>query len=105
MTFQETATECLGYTITRDEKERTLSLSQKESILKLSDLFPPKPFTKTSSSPFLRTTVIDEELLNETKKRNYQQITVSLLYLFVCTRPYFLPAVHANEENVISSSS
>ena len=51
MTFQEIATEYLGYTITRDEEERTLSLSQKGSILKVLDLFPPKSFSKTIPIP------------------------------------------------------
>ena len=35
MTFQENATEYLGYTITRNEQEQTISLSQKGSVLKL----------------------------------------------------------------------
>ena len=56
MTFQETATEYLGYTITRNENEKTYSPSQKGSVLKLLDLFPPKSFTKTSRIPFDRTT-------------------------------------------------
>ena len=40
ITFQEIATEYLGYTTTRNEKEKTMSLSQKGSNLKLLDLFP-----------------------------------------------------------------
>ena len=94
MTFQENATEYLGYTITRNEQEQTISLSQKGSVLKLLDLYPPKSFSKTSHTPFLRTTMIDEELLNDTEKRIFRQITGSLLYLSICTRPDLLPAVH-----------
>ena len=63
MTFQETATEYLGYTITRNERENAISLSQRGSILKLLDLFPQKSFTKTSRTPFLRTTVVSEDLI------------------------------------------
>ena len=53
MTFQENATEYLGYTITRNEQEQTISLSQKGSVLKLLDLCPPKSFSKTSHTPLL----------------------------------------------------
>ena len=65
------------------------------SVLKLLDLFPPKSFTNTSHTPFRRTTVINENLLSETEKRNYQQITGSLLYVSICTRLDLLPAMHA----------
>ena len=77
--FQETATEYLEYTITRYEEEKTMSRSQNESILRILDLFPPKSFTKTSRTRFLRTTVINEDLMNEIDK--------NLLLLL-------LPAVH-----------
>ena len=59
MTFQENATEYLGYTITRNDNDKTISLSQKGSVVKLLDSFPPKSFTRTSRTPFLRTTIID----------------------------------------------
>ena len=87
MTFQATATEYLGYTITGNEEEKSTSFRQNGSITKLLDLFPPESFTKISFSPFLRTEVIDEELLSEADKRFYQQITDSLLHLSICTRP------------------
>ena len=61
MTFQATTTEYSGYTINLNEKEKTISLSQIGSILKLFHLFPPKSFTKTTCSPFLRTIVINED--------------------------------------------
>ena len=61
MTFQETATEYLGDTIIRNKKKNIISLSQKGSILKFLDLFPPKSFTKISCSPFLRTTIIKKD--------------------------------------------
>ena len=61
MTFRANATEYLAHNITRNEEEKTISLSQNGSILKHLDLFLPKLFTKTSCSPFLRTTVINED--------------------------------------------
>ena len=50
MTFQENATEYLGYTITRNEQEKTISLSQKGSVLKLLDLYLQNLFQNISYS-------------------------------------------------------
>ena len=46
MTFQDNATEHLRYTITRNEQEKTISLSQKGSVLKLLDLYLQNHFQK-----------------------------------------------------------
>ena len=54
------------------------------SILKLLDSFPPKSFIKTSHSPFLRATIIDEELLDKTEKElpiDHGFVTL-LIYLY-----------------------
>ena len=75
MIFQATAIEYLGYIITRNKEEKTISLSQKGRILKLLDLFPQKAFFKASCFPFLRTAVINEDLLSEADKNVYEQIT------------------------------
>ena len=97
--FQATGTEYLRCANTRNEEEMTISQSQNGSILKRLDLFPPqKSFTKASCFPFLWTTVINEDLLNE---RIYQQIIGSLLYISICTRSDLLPAVHVLPEKCL----
>ena len=78
MTFQATTTEYSGYTINLNEKEKTISLSQIGSILKLFHLFPPKSFTKTTCSPFLRTIVINEDA-GVSCCENYENICIHVV--------------------------
>ena len=71
-----------------NENDKTISLSQKGSVLKLLDSFPPKFFTKTSRAPFLRTTFIDENLLDESERRETINRLLGhfFIYLFVLDR-------------------
>jgi hypothetical protein len=98
MTFDEIATEYLGYTITRDRSSKTLKLDQFGTVSKLLANFPPNRFGKIPATPYHRKTVgftpEEESLLSEENKSIFQQITGSLLYLAICTRGDLLYAVH-----------
>ena len=69
MTFEEVATEYLGYTITRDRTSKTLKLDQFGTASKLLANFPPKKFGKVPASPYHRKTrdftTEEESLLSE----------------------------------------
>jgi hypothetical protein len=109
MTFDEVATEYLGYSITRDRTNRILKLDQFGTVSKLLSRFPPQSCRKAPRSPFHRKrsnlTGNEESSLSEADKSTIQHITGSLLYSAICTRGDLLYAVHLLTRRMMSIST
>jgi hypothetical protein len=96
LTFYEEAQEFLGITITRDRTNKLLRLSQIGYIEKILGNFKLPNSERISRTPYHLSAPKKEAStpLDAEGKQLYMQITGSLLYLAISTRPDILSSVH-----------
>jgi hypothetical protein len=96
LTFYEEAHEFLGITITRDRTNKLLRLSQLGYIEKILGNFKLPNSERISRTPYHLSAPKKEAStpLDTENKQLYMQITGSLLYLAISTRPDILSSVH-----------
>jgi hypothetical protein len=97
LTFYAEATEFLGITISRDRAHKILRLSQIGYVEKILATFSLPHSDRITRSPYITGAPRDEHTvaLSSDEKLLYMQITGSLLYLAISTRPDILASVHS----------
>ena len=95
LTFYEKATEYLGLTISRDRANKILKLSQVGYVEKILSTFT-FPHSRVTRTPHVYGSPGEEQTgaLAQGDKQLFMQITGSLLYLAISTRPDILSCVH-----------
>jgi len=100
MTFDLEATELLGFRIRRDRSNKKLHLFQCANVDKVIRNFPQPIGKKLCATPYIIQTdqvreKLEEHQLSRQNHSLFQQITGSLLYLGINSRPDILSAAHA----------